>query len=219
MKRIFILLLVVVFAIVTVSCSAEEFTIHNGVSFGMKKEEVIERESNAGVSFEEATNWSNFFDNDVFRIESESTSVAGRDDSMIAYLFDSAGSMNSTLYIADDFLKESIENDRVVATLIDKYGKPVAEKDGIVNIGGEAYDSLDVYMNYTKQHPKDNPNITLFYQWLYPLDEGYADIQIMMISLSVINYRIISYSYRTESEMQKIRDKIDSETQGMLNDL
>ena len=37
--------------------------------------------------------------------------------------------------------------------------------------------------------------------------------------LSVINYRIISYSYRTEREMQVIRDKIDRVTQGMLSDL
>ncbi len=219
MKKTFILLLVIVFTIATVSCSAEDFTIHNGVSFGMTKEEVIRTENDYGIKLEEATGWNNFFDNDVFRLESESTSVAGRDDSTIAYLFDSTGGMNSTLYIADDFLKESIDNDRVIATLMEKYGKPVAEIDSIVNVGGEAYDSLDVYMNYTKQHPKDNPTISLFYQWLYPIKEGYADIQIMMISLSVVNYRVISYSFRTENEMKEMQEKNESEKQSMLNDL
>lgn len=218
MKKIICILLAMVI-LYSNTALADNFTIHNGVSFGMTVDEVKATESNGGLQFQEVTKWNNFFDNDIFRLESEYTTVAGRDESQVAYLFDTNGRMNAVLYIADDWFKDSFNNDGVIEALEGKYGEPVAKNDEIVDIGGEAYDSVDVYINYMKQHPSDNPKVTLFYQWLYPLDEGYVDIQVEMISLSVINYRIISYSYRTEEEIDAVRDKIQKEKQSIENDL
>ena len=219
MKKILCVFIVTGLFMLTCFAYGEEFTLHNGVQFGMSKENALELEATAGVTFEETTDGTNYFPDGILRIESEPTTVAGRENSIINYFFNSNGEINSMVYFAWDFLEPPIENDKVITTLMEKYGDPVAMNDSLVDVEGEAYDTVDVFINYNNVHPKDNPDITLFYQWICPMDTGYVDIQIMMVDLNVYRYRVISYAYRTEEEMSNMKESINREKQVMNDDL
>ena len=201
--------------------TAEPFNLRDGVQFGMSKAEAIEIEKKNGISFEETTDWNNYFPKDVLRIDSEPTTVAGRDYSTITYMFDDNGNINAMLYIADDFMSESIKNEKVLAALNEKYGEPVGNNGKIVPFEGKAYDALAVALNYKDKHPKDNPRYDLFYQWLVPQADGSCvDIQFLMMGFpSVVNYRIISYSYRSVEEANALYEKNMKENESINNDL
>lgn len=219
MKKLSCILIAVVLMLTSTSGIGEEFSLHNGSTFGMTKEEVVELESNAGITFEESTSGNNFFPSNLPRLEA-TTYAAGREGTSVYYLFNKNEKVNSLLYISSDFMQEPIENDDVLNTLNEKYGKPATEGDKCIAFNGEAYASLDVYTNYTRRYPTENVKITLFSQWLYPYDEGRIDIQIMMLDVGYgLHYRIISYSYRTPEEINTMAEEAEQMAEDLNSDL
>ena len=224
MKRrmVFCLTLVVALIMPISNAFADSFTLHNGVTFGMQENDVMNIEKENGLTFTETTEGNNFFPNNVLRIDSENTTVAGRDNSTITYMFDKNGLVNSMIYWASDFFSEPFRNnDAIISTLTEKYGSPVGGNGEFVQFPSSAYDAFAVCLNYKERHPDDNPNYDMFYQWLVPLDDGgYANIQFLMMGFpNVVNYRIITYSYITPEEVNALNEQNSSERQSINDDL
>lgn len=201
--------------------SNEIFKLHSDVQFGMTSEEVIQQEKAMGIHLETAEHslvWPK-----LESLESERTTVAGQADSTIYYVFD-ADKLTSCLYYYNDFVsfftgEEVLESSVILEALTKKYGKPLDNSDGVFEVGTH-FDALDQYYHMKKSGYYEGSRVSeMFYQWLYPVKDGYVDIMLLTLNTSNGESRIISYTFRTIEEVTKVLEKNESMKQQMFSDL
>lgn len=223
MKRFvsFILVIMISLSLFSVVSATEVFTLHNGVQFGMDRETVIKTEAAKGVSFEEGSKTYVWPKIDSITT-SEDVSVAGQADSSIYYVFDN-DKLTTGIYYYNSFMSRFTGNrdigfDTILSALEKKYGEPIAVNGDYIDIG-KGFDALDQYFHMQDSGYYDNVRVSeRLYQWLYPIEDGYVDIMLLELSSSS-DTRIISYTFRTTEEYQKIENEVESIQQQMVDDL
>jgi len=209
----------------TAANPVEEFTLRNGIKFGMTTEELVQFEKEQGIELVQTAS-SNLIWPAIDRLEADFISIAGQEGSSLAYVLDNS-KLSSCFYTYTSRMEllgcKSIGEDVVLASLKEKYGEPVAQGDSFIDIG-KGYDALDMMYHLTKTDDYfGSGRITnSFYQWLCPSTNGTVDIMLITINSSnslAKEYRIISYSLRTEAEMLIKEMKDEQKNTQLQNDL
>lgn len=202
-------------------CLADDFTTHNGVIFGMSKDEVKQKESAGGFSLE--TTDADFSRTSGVSVLMGKGKIAGIDPGTVFHVFDRNDELFSTFYMLgmNDSLEQS-DYDSVENALKKKYGDqdkawlPIA-----YSIGFEP-------LNYALQYVTD-PSVPADYSsWLIPLDDGnYVVISHFAISASLyginLYWHIVGYQvYNSDvisSELNRIQNKINENQEQLADDL
>ena len=204
---------------------AEPFIIRNKIQFGMSPEELIELEKENGIELTR-TKKSNLTWPNVDRLQCNTISIAGQDGSSLTYILND-NKLTSVLYTYSDRMEllgySSIGENAVLETLKQKYGKPTATGEKFVDVG-LGFDALDLMYHLTQSDEYFGTRrvTNTFYQWLCPTTDGTVDI--MLITISAPNslsseYRIISYTLRTDTEMMLKEMDTERKLNQLQNDL
>ena len=197
----------------TQEVGTEEFTLRNGVKFGMSKEEVYKLESEYGVELRTVIL-------PTFTETADGVTVLGDSGCSLYYDFTADDKMDSMAYfLTGDF-------DNYYTYLKGKYGDPVIDRYGqFLDIGEapNAKDYIDDMWIEACGFEASNANYT---QWWYPVgEEGYIDILLMRVNLtrSTTTNRyttlILSYTYRTNEEKDRIMAELLEEAERTKDDL
>lgn len=223
MKRIIGLLLIIAMLIATSAFAEEEFTMHAGTRFGMTKDEIKKQE--AYLSFEDVNKSGAFFPSDNY-IMSGNTYVAGKNGTIL-YFFDEYDKMIACVYhfagnTANPLTK--LEYNDLISTLTEKYGTPVGDRSGYIEIG-KYIDALDIRARMLESELSQYfyPTEEVFYQWLVPISDGAVDIMLMYeiqdFGKGKVFYGFISYTLRTNAEINTIMMQQNREQDSRNNDL
>ncbi len=222
MRRNSIIVFIVFVLLISSGCSSqttsteskvEEFTVHGGVKFGMKANEIIEFEANNGYLFKEEDHFQLLFPIEKNRLICYGITVAGIEDSSVYYFFDDSGAMTTCLYYRDDSYSEPFENTNVLNTLTEKYGNPISSGEDFIDIGS-AFDAIELfgYRYAFRKSMGGYVSLNELYQWIEETDNGYVDIMLVMFTETFdngksFNNMAISYSFRTEEEVTSVLDE------------
>ncbi len=216
MKKLLGCLLIIVLSLLLVSASAEEFSLRNGVKFGMTENEVIQTEN---IGFEDA-DWSKYTSLKAIRSE-EPLTLAGADGTIV-YFFDKNEGLVACFYrhngmsLFGNIINDS-DNQAVIDKLTEKYGQPIGKDSDFVAIGNY----IDAVDYYNEQY-FDAPYDLTFYQWLSPIDNGYVDIMFLYTRYregGSPDSRTITYTFRTNEEVEAVLDQIQQKEDSLNNDL
>lgn len=162
---ILIILLVFMSSIVG-SASANEFTLHSGVAFGMTTEQVIQLEQKAGFEVETSED-----DPNILKIQGKIASV---ESSRIKYQF-----ANNKLYYArydlgSDQINRGFEGyKKIQESLESKYGKPTGLPDGFHSSGYN-----DILSSIASDgFLQDQGEVETSDEWLITTNTGYIVIE------------------------------------------
>lgn len=177
MKKIISLVLMLAMLLSVSAFAEEEFTLHNGLKFGMTKEEVYETEKAAGVQLTE---------DEIFDYVWKGT-IAGQINSKLEISINGDFGL-STVYYSFDSLESY---DTLNNGLIEKYGKtPYSSETGVYldepttdHINSLPYVFTDTYSN------------ARYSQWLIP----YSNTQSIFIHHYVFQRDRISFTEKFES--------------------
>lgn len=217
MKKLLGCLLVVALSLLLICASAEEFSLRNGVKFGMTEDKVIQTEE---IGFEDA-DWSKFTSLKAIR-SAEALTLAGADGTIV-YFFDKNEGLVACFYrhngmsLLGNIINDS-DNQAVIDKLTEKYGQPIGEGSDYVSIG-KYIDAVDWY-NEAFRGETDPYDLT-FYQWLAPTDDGYVDIMFLYTRYrqGSPDSRTITYTFRTNEEVEAVLDQIQQKEDSLNNDL
>jgi len=176
MKKIISLVLMIAMLFSMSAFAEEEFTLHNGLKFGMTKEEVYEAEKAAGVPLTE---------DELYDYTWEGT-IAGERNSKLFILINDSG-----LYKMH-YEFDSLESyDTLNNGLIEKYGKTTYSSETGVYLDEPTTDHIDS-IPYVFTDTYSNARYS---QWLIP----YSDTQSIFIEHYVFQRDRISFSKIYES--------------------
>ncbi len=164
-KLVFIIVLSILSTCFCGISLADDFTTHNGVMFGMSKDEVKQKESAGGFSLDITD--ADFTKTSGASVLTGKGKIAGISPSSVFHVFDKNSSLISTFYMLgmNDSFSQS-DYDSVENTLIKKYGNPdIAWLPIAYNVG---FEPLNFALKYFT-----NPSVPADYSsWLIPLDDG-----------------------------------------------
>lgn len=184
MKRISSLLLICVMILLGAVANAEEFTLHNGTTFGMTPQEVIEIETAKGFTFEQTT------PNGSGCLTTKGT-VAGQIDTNIDYYFSDNGLYDMIYRFSDGQSFASIEQG-----LEKKYGPTeYTSSSGMVYPDFTVYEKefpTDLTLGLYRENSlsRETRNSSEYTQRLLPLsDDAYVYIEhfVEHVSVEVLN--------------------------------
>ncbi len=154
----------------------EEFTLHNGLKFGMTKDEVYETEKAAGVHLIEDDTWDYIWEG----------TIAGEWNSKLCISINDSG-LDKVVYEFD-----SLESyDTLNNGLNEKYGKTTYSSETGVYLDEPTTDHIDS-LPYVFTDTYSNARYS---QWLIP----YSDTQSILIEHNVFQRDRISYTEKFES--------------------
>ena len=177
MKKIISLILMIAMLISVSAFAEEDFTLHNGLKFGMSKEEVYETEKTAGVELTEGEFWD---------YEWNGTIAGEMNSKLCLYFWDDDTGLTKVIYEFNTLGSYDTLNNG----LIEKYGEtPYSSKTG-------------VYLDEPTTNHVDNLGFAIdtysnadYSQWLIP----YSDTQSVYIEHYVFQRERVSYTEVFES--------------------
>lgn len=224
MKRLGCLFLIMILALISASALAEQFTLRDGIQFGMSIDEIKKIEQEAGYEVEESFGYHDGSDDDVY-LTLEVDNLAGIGGSVDYHFSVANKGLNACTYCFSSNVGDGYE-DKDVVNLInaysDKYGDTVATGDGFVDIPGEATDAVDSYAFIGNSLVGRGIELKNYCQWIYSLDDGDAvDIMLLECYMPILDTSevYVSYSYRSPSEMQAVYDMVQEKQAAVDSDV
>lgn len=202
MKKVITVLLVLSIIICGIgSAMAEDFSVRNGVKFGMTEEEVLKIEIENGTTHYESKDLGTKFHYlDCFQL-----SIAGFDKSGIWYIFNKK--TNKLDDIEYFFLNTSVFSE-LADMLREKYGEPL--NSSFTN--GKVWESPSYRMSCAVKYPQK----LQYYEWIVPFDDCYTLIDVMYYveyeyGIVLDPHLFITYKYLEKSEVEKLINQQEEE--------
>lgn len=207
MKRSICLFLIVALMAMSISFASaedyavfnEEFSIRDGIKYGMSLAEVkeVEKSNGNGQYASEAQQ----LDNGGRDIDYDGLSVAGVSNSYVRYTFDSNDRLYDIGYGLGDidvsYSSAKKVYDEMRQNLEDKYGKPINDSDDIFDIYSNQMQNMLFMASFF--------NVTgEFCQWIAQYNDCWCVIDLMVFNDSMssnfcyIGYRLVSYEEMAE---------------------
>ena len=221
---------------------ADEFTLHSGVSFSMTKEEVLQKEKDAGFTAELEKADKNYSANCSAKHDSEQIDVTGQiagcPGSTIIYHFDRKnGKLDAATYYLQASTSQKDRYKAVRESLVNKYGEP--ETDGMATVFHQklpmdAYSFIDNYVNsYNMETLNWSCSIDYLQNdvWVIPQEDntsivitGINGILNLKIDQKTTFYMVIvGYQKYNNNEIENVlsslKEEIDTYQNQLQNDL
>lgn len=227
MKRLGCLFLVMILALISASALAEQFTLRDGIQFGMSIDEIKKIEQEAGYEVEESTGFCKKEKaGDGIYLTFLVDNLAGIGGRVNFIFSDTDNKLNECGYEFRKFDDNDVE--RLIDAYCNKYGDAIAIGDDFVDIQGDATDALDIYAYV--ETLADEMQLKKYYQWVYSLDDGGA-VDIMLVEWNEVYIQKslniamdspevwVTYSYRSPSEMQAVYDMVQEKQAAVDSDV
>ena len=226
MKKTLSLFLILFIACIVSISSAEEFTLHSGITFGMTMDQVMTCEKSAGFKPEkktltqksDATEEGSFYFcskkhlADYIYVEGQ---IAGQKDAAIRYHFNSKKQLDAAVY---EFFGGKAMYKTLRESLIKKYGE--AFDTSLINIWLKYLhpDALNIFQ-YSAQYV--NVDYHSADSWLIPQDNGDYILIIGLCGrlMSKYDWIYIGYQRFGKTEVQKVLEEAKIETQNAVDQL
>ena len=222
MKRLFVMLLAFLMLFggfntlaetdTTQEVGTEEFTLRNGIKFGMSREEV------SNLELENGTELRTVKSRPIYALKADGVTVSGDDGCSLSFNF-TDDKLDSMAY----WLTGNANN--YYSTLCGKYGSPLIDVASEYVAIGEAPTAYD----YIKKLWVDEgwkASSPTYVQWWYPNGEdSYIDILLMVVDIqkgepsNTHTVKILSYTYRTNAELSKAVEAATAAAEESKNDL
>lgn len=187
MKRLFSMVLVIVTLSMIFTCCtayAENFSVRNGISFGMNKKEVIALEKQNGFEkYEDVDEDDRVLYSGYEVLKLSVSSIGGINVGLlghITYCFDESGELDNLLYefgmILGDAHDESYNSIR--NSLLSKYGDPIVENERTYVF------TTPIIDRFNNVHRRYGGQIYHNSQWLYKYDDCCVIIDLIEFSRS-----------------------------------
>ena len=201
-KLIGIIVLVVLLFSCTISCYAEQPSLRNGIWFGDTKEEVESKETSTPKK-------------GAFLSAYEGK--VGNYTALISYFYDKNNKLTDIIYNFMEFRKDNISEEALFnlldETITAKYGDKLDIRKGETHV----FVGKGIEQAVYEVKDTGNSQVEKYNEWLYMLDTGAMKIDLVKYYLGMFKiYRVmLSYSYVSPEQLQKIEDNINS----LSNDL
>lgn len=168
-KRFFIVA-IIISILVCPMASAETFSIRNGITFGMTKEEVKKAE-NMKVSIDGKNS---------YFMSYQKVEIAGIKNSTLEYLFEKNKLIGINMLLNTDAAKLTLEKEyrALSSSLKDKYGKPLGYKNGKTADLTSSYLSAQITTADLDKLLGGKLGYKISYEeWLIPIQDGKVKIE------------------------------------------
>ena len=223
-KGLSILIILSVFiSCIVGSASANEFTLHSGVAFGMTEDEVRTLEKKAGFDLVDYSGVNDYGSNKISKKKEVKGQIAGISDSTIHYMFDKGGKLTACTYILGDMFTDLEPNYSTIENaLIKKYGEPselwlpIAERIGFepllyINSWGMGFKSLPENSSWLIE--QDDGSYVLISHY-----KGTVSMYSLPFNFHIIGYQCYSHD-EFESEIDALSNEADIITEQRNNDI
>lgn len=204
------------------------FSVRGGISFESSKEYIMDYEKSQGNEMTEHTKAEYWYTTNC--IQYQSIKFAGYENTSVVYYFNNNNELESILYTPMHFVKDKASADAQYNTFnnaLEKYGSPIASGDKYIQFNEEAHDAIHYFSDEVFHHyssgkggtTKIESDIITSAQRLFPLENGYVDIMLIEFrehddvtwtgvgSFSDDLYHVVvSYTFVTEEQVQKVKD-------------
>lgn len=237
MKRSLVWLLVFIVLTLANSACAESFKLYNGVSFGMTMEQAAEtvKKVNPNADIEEDDD-KVYFEGNTDKtkyLKIRDYGLAGIGGKVYFDFSEKTGKLNLCMYYLEKCTSGEI--DALINAYENKYGQSIAQNKKIIKISGEAHNAADQFEKGKNRMQgffgNHSASVSGIYQWLVDCDDGSA-VEIMLIvmnepmldnlaTLDVV-YKdniVVTYSLRTEKEMQDFKERNEYQNNRMNGDI
>lgn len=199
----------------------EEFSIRNGINFGMKKTEVIKKEQEHGntegklfrnISIAKKTaelqNWTTYLVDNQYIVQSQIVGNSG----LVIYSFNSDDEMNSLRYLVESGFNSTPLTDSLVA----KYGKP------LFTDGTAPFDSHSLNYYHLSNNREIGATLLNYAGWLVKFDNTYVcieSVQFACYDYEYYYYENITYTPISEDLFNLYQESLVNQQQSFANDI
>lgn len=247
MKKMVAIFLAVSMLCITCFAFADgvDFSVRGGISFKSTKEEIVAYEESQGAKVNlnplETYDTCTWFTTNC--ILADNISFGGYEAEVI-YYFGEDDKLQSILFIPKHYVDDKTSADKQFVQFdgaLEKYGTPIAQNGEYLEIETGARDAT-AYFNNPWFHEDDvgenlirrvKSDIISSTQRLFTFDDGYVDIQLIEFRnhdettfvglggpFSSDSYEnLVSYTFYSEEQIQRVRDKIQEKQDALANDL
>ena len=210
MKKIISLILMIAMLISVSAFAEEEFSLHNGVKFGMTSEEVAAIEEASGFKYHQYDTHGTI-----------DGKIAGQEDASIFFYYNNSPDAYDIPYCEDNGLYKCTYGfsngsyDTLYDALVSKYGQATYDlNDQHISVSQSFYNTSNCSWN------TDGDKISLIRQWLVPYNDTYIlidlskrsssfdmgfgaalEIVVVCINYMVLPYEVVAEINETNSQM------------------